>query len=82
MEQLNVGKGTVFQVEKTVKTIGIYSQYGKARRLKSIVAIKALKDSMDRLVKKAQRILSEIQLGMIQLWVSNVVGLLFLTRIP
>jgi hypothetical protein len=61
------GHQTMEQMEKMVHRIGIFNRYSKMRRLRSIVAGKALKDTMDGLVKKAQRILSEVQLGMIQL---------------
>jgi hypothetical protein len=61
------GAETVDEIRSMVDRISDYDQYGRFRSLRSIVAGTALKDSMDEKVKKAQRILNELQLGMIQL---------------
>jgi hypothetical protein len=64
---LDQGHEIMMEIGHKRKTVDIFRSYSRWRKLRSMIYGKALKDDMTGKVKNAQRILSEIQLGMIQL---------------
>jgi hypothetical protein len=53
--------------KKMLNKVSQYNHFNKSKRLRSMVAGKAMKDAMDGRLKAAQRVVSEVQLGLIQL---------------
>ena len=64
---LDQGHEIMMEIGHKRKTVDIFRSYSRWRKLRSMIYGKVLKDDMTGKVKNAQRILSEIQLGMIQL---------------
>jgi hypothetical protein len=67
MRLLDQGRKIIMEIEDKVHEVGIFRRYSRWRKLRSMITGKILKDDMTEKVRNAQRILSEIQLGMIQL---------------
>jgi hypothetical protein len=64
---LKQGHDIMVELRHKRGSVDIFRSYSRWRKLRSMIYGKVLKDDMTGKVKNAQRILSEIQLGMIQL---------------
>jgi len=67
MQLLHRARDQLKEMDKGIERIGIRRQYSKWKRLRTMVAGTALRDELNKSLKKAQQLLSEIQLCMIQL---------------